>query len=79
MALQTYKVGDLVKWDNEQFNVDGTVRQDVLFGVVLERKKSVSAYDAECYRVMLHENNETYDIWLYPNEIKKVSKSLNKV
>lgn len=74
-----YKVGDLVKWEGEQFSVDGTVRQDVLFGVVVETRKSVSAYDAECYRVMLHENNETYGIWLYPNEIKKVSKSLNKV
>ena len=82
MAVQTYKVGDLVRWDYQQFDEEGTCHDGAAHGLILEVKDSVSSESGKCYRVVFQEVNirgttEQYDYWLYGCEIINLKK-MNK-
>tara|TARA_Y100001938_G_C7750048_1_gene263481 strand:+ start:220 stop:471 length:252 start_codon:yes stop_codon:yes gene_type:complete len=83
VALQTYKVGDLVRWDYQHFDDDGACHDGGMYGLVLEVSDSVHSGGEKCYRVIFHDEDvfgNTYqaDQWLYGCEMIRVSKSLNK-
>ena len=84
MAVQTFKVGDLVKWDYQQFDDEGTCHDGAAHGLILEVKDSAAHGEpsGKVYRVVFHEVDilgvpEQYDLWLYGCEILNLKK-MNK-
>ena len=85
-------VGDLVRWEYEQYDSDGIPHDGCDTGIVMEQsvppsKRQDRAYcsasgrphSEKHYRIVFHPEGEApYDLWLCEDEVVKLSSILNK-